>query len=380
MHDDLGIITGPDSAPIYPTLQDLLAAVPPSEPVRLIIACSFDVSQPTTVIPANVTVEFISAGRLNVGTGCTVDIHGTVIAPAQQIFFGPGMVYVEGTNNIVNNIWWGIDSGLRLDKVGIAELVDDLAVTGSIQATEEIESGTFLKAPIIYQGDNIVGYDKVNRSGDTMGGPLYLYRDPEEDAEAATRHYVVQTIEDYMIEELTSPGFGIILVNDTNQLIATIPMDSASLVDGYGIAITVRQPLYIVDDGSPIQANIKDDGATPMQYIIEANGIVVSLYEVPASLTCVPTTVIPSTTRNTRVIGSGGPVVLTSNPQIAAGMYDGQVLRIMGRDDTSYVRIGEGRGVRMIGAKNMDLKSGWAIQFRWDAYVSLWTEEYRAEL
>lgn len=75
------------------------------------------------------------------------------------------------------------------------------------------------------------------------------------------------------------------------------------------------------------------------------------------------------------VQGSGGAVDITANPQIAAGTLKGQVLELIGCDDTKYIKLEHGTGLDMNGSINLALNC--AIRFRWDE--TNWVEVSRSE-
>lgn len=71
--------------------------------------------------------------------------------------------------------------------------------------------------------------------------------------------------------------------------------------------------------------------------------------------------------------GSGGAVDVSANPQIAAGVRDGQIMTLRGRNATNTVLLEDGTGLVMNGAYSVGLDS--EIAFRWD--TTNWVESYR---
>ena len=71
--------------------------------------------------------------------------------------------------------------------------------------------------------------------------------------------------------------------------------------------------------------------------------------------------------------GSGGPVTVTANPQIAAGSVVGQEIIVIGRSDTNTIRMTNGNGLELNGAVN--LAAAEALSLIWDGTV--WTETSR---
>lgn len=64
------------------------------------------------------------------------------------------------------------------------------------------------------------------------------------------------------------------------------------------------------------------------------------------------------------VEGSGGPVIVTANPQISPGDNDGEILELRGRDDTNYVELSDGNGLSLNGS--VFLQADCSITLRWD--------------
>lgn len=73
--------------------------------------------------------------------------------------------------------------------------------------------------------------------------------------------------------------------------------------------------------------------------------------------------------------GSGGPVVVTGVPQIGAGAYDGQMLRLRGRSNTNTVNFHDGDGLSLNGP--VTLGADWDIALAWD--LVNWVEVSRRE-
>jgi len=71
--------------------------------------------------------------------------------------------------------------------------------------------------------------------------------------------------------------------------------------------------------------------------------------------------------------GNGGAVVVTANPQIAAGSFDGQELTLQSTDATDTVEIQDGNGLAMNGPWIGGLNS--VITFTWD--LTNWVEKGR---
>lgn len=65
------------------------------------------------------------------------------------------------------------------------------------------------------------------------------------------------------------------------------------------------------------------------------------------------------------VEGNAGPVTVSANPQIAAGGFVGQRLRVFGTDDTDIVTLSHGTGLSLLDA-TVVLSNGDSIELEWD--------------
>lgn len=74
------------------------------------------------------------------------------------------------------------------------------------------------------------------------------------------------------------------------------------------------------------------------------------------------------------VRGSGGPIDITVNPQIAAGTA-GQMLTLQGSSDINTLKLDDGAGLAMNTGISFTLKDGHIIQFIYDG--SVWRETFR---
>lgn len=80
-----------------------------------------------------------------------------------------------------------------------------------------------------------------------------------------------------------------------------------------------------------------------------------------------------ATTTDNYIQGSGGPVTVTANPQVAAGTVDGQRLVLIGRSATNTVTIADGTGLSLNGSWVGGLDS--VLVLRWDG--TNWAEVSR---
>lgn len=72
------------------------------------------------------------------------------------------------------------------------------------------------------------------------------------------------------------------------------------------------------------------------------------------------------------VQGSGGPVDVTHNPQIAVGEIDGALLVVIGTSDVNTLTLEDGTGLSMDG--DIVLQAGSVIMFVWDDAALLWRQ------
>ncbi len=73
------------------------------------------------------------------------------------------------------------------------------------------------------------------------------------------------------------------------------------------------------------------------------------------------------------VHGSPGAVIITANPQISPGTVDGQILRIVGRDDTNTLKFSNGNGLSLNG--DCTLGEDDVLNLYWDTVN--WVESSR---
>jgi hypothetical protein len=102
-------------------------------------------------------------------------------------------------------------------------------------------------------------------------------------------------------------------------------------------------------------------GETPLaiQDVVASTGI-----QLPGQITNVIVRVQGSTTANSDVT------------QIEAG-YDGQVITVVGQDDTKTITLKSGGNIRLAGAADLILKKNYSGAFHYDASQSLWIETNR---
>ncbi len=390
MRDDLGLVTGPPERAVFSTLEDVVAAAG-AEPVRVVVANELTASSDMSV-PANLTLEFTSQGRLNVAAGVTVTILGHVFAPARRIFEGAGTVVFESDSCVIFPGWWGSGDGVRIGKlestqvtvVNLAadQVAADLADIATLRAgaadvTGTITAGGRITGVEVYEGSMRVGTDRVAKAGDTMLGPLFLARYPELPNEAAHRAYVEDMFSSLKLQAEATNSFGILIWGGANKIEAARPLDVIGFVDGYGITVTKGAALHFTDGAA--EFSFVDDAGNAVG-IGDENGLVFALNEHPGSATLAAADSVPSGRRTIRVSGDGGAVDLTSNPQVVPGSFDGQQLYIVGDDDTNTVELDHGDGLALVGGAPIVLGAGDCLALRWDDATSTWCEMFRANV
>jgi hypothetical protein len=85
-------------------------------------------------------------------------------------------------------------------------------------------------------------------------------------------------------------------------------------------------------------------------------------------------TTIPSS-KDVVPIDSGLDIVLTSNPQIAAGITEGQILTVICADAVNTQRLVDGNGLKLDNGQFFEMGQNDNITFLW--YNSLWIEQRR---
>ena len=78
-----------------------------------------------------------------------------------------------------------------------------------------------------------------------------------------------------------------------------------------------------------------------------------------------------------RISGNGGPINLTSNPQIADGTH-GQIIIIKGSSDTNTVTFDDGAGLALTNAISVTLGNRDTLVLMYDATDDMWIEISRS--
>jgi hypothetical protein len=147
----------------------------------------------------------------------------------------------------------------------------------------------------------------------------------------------------YAIGSLSSgPSGG---VDDVNGVIGSVIVAA-----GAGITVgTLGQTITITNTGPTTTVLAVDGTRAAPQLITAAGGLSFSGTQ---------------TFTKKYIAGNGGPVVVTANPQIAAGTVDGQQLVLQSRDATDTVQLSDGTGLSLNGAWIGGLDS--SITLTWD--------------
>jgi len=152
-----------------------------------------------------------------------------------------------------------------------------------------------------------------------------------------------------------------------------LPFPSSSVIGG---VLSYTSPAHqwinqISTVGSPssTQPAFSDiSGSIAVSQVNPVTGSAGSPTNIGASGGVTATAAVPFQTQ--WVQGSGGPIVVTANPQISAGTVVGQILYLIGSSDTNSLSISDGSGLSLNGT--MVLYNHSAISLIWDG--SLWSE------
>ena len=80
----------------------------------------------------------------------------------------------------------------------------------------------------------------------------------------------------------------------------------------------------------------------------------------------------------TRVVGSGGAVILDLAPAVADGSADGQICIIQGTSDVNTIQIGDNANTQLAGGSAFTLGDGNMLTLIWDSGSSEWFEVSRS--
>jgi hypothetical protein len=141
---------------------------------------------------------------------------------------------------------------------------------------------------------------------------------------------------------------------------------------GITINASGTNPEIIVEDGKVSIGNYNGDAT------LNVNGSLALVGKATQSLAAADS--INADSSYVRVVGDGGPVILTSNPQITTtSVQDGQILIIRGINSVNAVTLSEGNGLSLTDGLNFVLGEKDTIQFIYDAVVGEWIELNRSD-
>jgi hypothetical protein len=165
-----------------------------------------------------------------------------------------------------------------------------------------------------------------------------------------------------------------------------LPNGSASgpmfVASATGLAVISDQSITINAGGNNAEIVIEDQKVSIGNYngdaTLNVNGSLALVGKATQSLAAADS--INADSSYVRVVGDGGPVILTSNPQITAtSVQDGQILVIRGIDSVNTVTLVEGNGLSLTDGLNFVLGEKDTIQFIYDAFEDEWIELHRSD-
>lgn len=183
MHDDIGVVVGPDLYKRYRSLDELVNAVG-SQVGSVFISARLEAFS-NVVVPANLWLIFTGDGKIVTTGGASVTIEGCVLAPMQKRIF-VGSVSLR-SDCMYSQRWWGLSGGWV-----IPTLYGDLTVNGDVAMRQlTAESAYVAGCKVLTICGNL---------NDPMTGRLILNSaDPLYPDEAVSRRWV--------LEQLTHGGF-----------------------------------------------------------------------------------------------------------------------------------------------------------------------------
>lgn len=179
---------------------------------------------------------------------------------------------------------------------------------------------------------------------------------------------------------ITTPGY-LLHVNGSVGIESSISLigSSANIILGnnYISGDGDDEGLFIASNG-----DVTIGGSSPKaEFTVEAdtsiNGTIALAPN--SSLSVSAGTSITVTNGIMRVVGSGGAVDITANPQIAAGNNDGQIVIIKGLSDTNTVRFDDGAGLELNSGLSFTLGRRDTLVLMYDAVDGVWIEVSRSD-
>jgi len=143
------------------------------------------------------------------------------------------------------------------------------------------------------------------------------------------------------------------------------------------VSLDPLYPIQVTNDIPSFQNNFNQNFGRSTQRNFEKIGLVLNQVTGISKVTDLTATGGLTVTNSImRVQGSGGPVILTTNPQIIGGT-DGQEIRIIGQSDVNTVKFVHGNGIQMQGGQNFTLGSGDVLTLIYDAGLGVYLDHGR---
>lgn len=156
-------------------------------------------------------------------------------------------------------------------------------------------------------------------------------------------------------------------------------LGTMAVQDASAVAITGGTLNGTLGATTPATAVVTTFSATGAVTFSGAVTFTAKIFTTPSALqTVAAANLITSTAPKIRIKGNGGPVVMTSLPTIDLGTADGQLLIVLGTDDTNTVTLqdnGSLAGSKLrLGATSRVLGNGDMLLLSWDSAAALWFE------
>ena len=196
-----------------------------------------------------------------------------------------------------------------------------------------------------------------------------------------------------LIALLAVPSFA--LVQENPEAIDASPIGATTASTGAFTTLTASGAVTINDASADVDTRIESDGNANMLFVdggddavgigkdpasgveLDVSGdLAITGYfncDLPAVSSVVTANTITANAMIIRVQGTGNAIDLSSNPQISAGVA-GQILYLVGEDDTNTVTIDDGNGVQTAAAASHALGDGDVLTLYYDDDASVWRE------
>ena len=124
--------------------------VAPAQTYKTVTISGRNHVQEDLVIPHNINLKFENGGMFQVEQGASVTINGSFEAPMQQIFQGPGKVFIgPGKVSEISPQWWGArGNGQNDDTAAIQSAIDSIS-SGVIT----LPPGIYINTGLTVKGD-----------------------------------------------------------------------------------------------------------------------------------------------------------------------------------------------------------------------------------